>query len=51
MGKLTNKIISKYLNNYVMQLLYITYKDKYNKEPTQEELEQYAKEILALLKV
>ena len=49
--KIANRIITKYLNNYIMQLLYITYKDKYNKEPTQEELEQYAKEILALMKV
>lgn len=49
--KIANKIITKYLNNYIMQLLYITYKDKYNKEPTKEELEQYAKEILALMKV
>lgn len=51
MGKLTNKIISKYLKNYVMQLLYITYVDKYNKEPNEEELTDYAKNILAQMQI
>lgn len=51
MGKITNKLLNKYLTNYIMKLLYYTYIDKYKKEPTNEELEQYAKEILAQMKI
>lgn len=51
MGKITNKIIKKYLSNYIMQILYFTYLDKYKEEPTQEQLETYAKEILSKMKI